>query len=52
MEGQKRNYELHHDVRNLVELVPHQNIWISGTRLTGKNAIPKIISRLIRQTYL
>ncbi|GBM00675.1 Retrovirus-related Pol polyprotein from transposon 17.6 [Araneus ventricosus] len=36
IEGQKTNYEKHHGVRNLDELDPGQNVWITDRRVTGK----------------
>ena len=36
IEGQKRNYDLHHGVRNLDELDPDQKVRISDRRTTGK----------------
>ncbi|GBM25190.1 hypothetical protein AVEN_241064-1, partial [Araneus ventricosus] len=36
IEGQKTNYDKHHGVRNLDELDPGQNVWITDRRLTGK----------------
>ena len=35
-EGQKKNYDLHHGVKNLDELDPGQNVWLSDRRVTGK----------------
>ncbi|GBN40022.1 hypothetical protein AVEN_250889-1 [Araneus ventricosus] len=37
IEGQKTNYDKHHDVRNLDELDPGRNIWITDSRITGKD---------------
>ncbi|GBM16923.1 Transposon Ty3-I Gag-Pol polyprotein [Araneus ventricosus] len=36
IEGQKTNYDKHHGVRNLDELDPGQNVWITDRRVTGK----------------
>ncbi|GBM63503.1 hypothetical protein AVEN_73783-1 [Araneus ventricosus] len=36
IEGQKTNYDKHHGVRNLDELDPSQNVWITDRRATGK----------------
>ncbi|GBL82434.1 Uncharacterized protein K02A2.6 [Araneus ventricosus] len=36
IEGQKMNYDKHHGVRNLDELDPGQNVWITDRRVTGK----------------
>ncbi|GBO42513.1 hypothetical protein AVEN_85191-1 [Araneus ventricosus] len=36
IEGQKRNYDKHHGVRNLDELDPGQNVWITDRRVTVK----------------
>ncbi|GBO10119.1 Uncharacterized protein K02A2.6 [Araneus ventricosus] len=36
IEGQKTNYDKHHSVRNLDELDPGQNVWITDRRVTGK----------------
>ncbi|GBO34392.1 hypothetical protein AVEN_218183-1, partial [Araneus ventricosus] len=36
IEGQKTNYDKHHGVRNLDELDPVQNVWITDRKVTGK----------------
>lgn len=36
IEGQKRNYDQHHGVRDLDELYKGQNVWITDRRVTGK----------------
>ncbi|GBM17911.1 hypothetical protein AVEN_111066-1 [Araneus ventricosus] len=36
IESQKTNYDKHHGVRNLNELDPGQNVWITNRRLTWK----------------
>ncbi|GBO43873.1 Uncharacterized protein K02A2.6 [Araneus ventricosus] len=36
IEGQKTNYGKHHGVRNLDELDPGENVWITDRRVTGK----------------
>ncbi|GBM20191.1 hypothetical protein AVEN_216621-1 [Araneus ventricosus] len=36
IEGQKTNYDKHHGVRNLDELDPGQNVWITDRRVTEK----------------
>ncbi|GBL85483.1 hypothetical protein AVEN_11576-1 [Araneus ventricosus] len=36
IEDQKTNYDKHHGVRNLDELDPGQNVWITDRRVTGK----------------
>ncbi|GBM58805.1 hypothetical protein AVEN_179348-1 [Araneus ventricosus] len=36
IEGQQTNYDKHHGVRNLDELDPGQNVWITDRRVTEK----------------
>ncbi|GBM62402.1 Uncharacterized protein K02A2.6 [Araneus ventricosus] len=36
IEAQKTNYDKHHGVRNLDELDPGQNVWITDRKVTGK----------------